>query len=95
MEKDLFVSKATNDAFNAWANPAMPPTTYHPCDDERFYNFVHQFYKNEESGKLNEEDFVATTSAICPVPNAEDIFTDYCRRANAILGYLHYFNIKD
>ena len=90
--EDLFSSEATKAAFKAWAIPDMPPTTYHPCDNDRFYEFVHQFYMNEESKQLNEENFVAITSSICPAPYAEEMFTDYCRRANAILGYLHYFN---
>lgn len=92
--EDLFTSEATNQAFNVWANPDMPPITYHPLDIERFYDFVHQFYENESDKMINEEEFVRRASAVCPFPYAEEMFTDYCRRANAIIGYLHYFKIK-
>ena len=91
MKKTLFTSAATSQAFEAWvkSNP-----NYHPYDDQRFYDFIQAYYENKEGKTINEEDFVEQACLISSAPDAEEMLLNYCKKANAILGYLHYFEVK-
>lgn len=44
--EQIFKNNCTQDAFDAWLN--NNGITPHPMDEERFYTFAFEYFKNEE-----------------------------------------------
>ena len=93
--KVLFTKDATRAAFENWiGSPETLIQNQHICDDHRFYEFVRTFYENEDSGYIEEDAFVHKAMSIDFRAEAEEVYSKYCDRANAILAYLRYFRKK-
>ena len=90
--KNLFQKAATRTAFENWIGSTETLLqNQHDCDNNRFYEFVREFYENEDSDFIEEDAFVHEAMSKDSRPEAEKVYVKYCDRANAILKYLRYF----